>query len=105
MQASTVKQALKIGAKVAQAGMEAERLRESVTNAVEDTVKSTRRAIKQGQHAVEDLVDEATYAVKRHPLPSVGLTLGIGFALGTMFGLVLSRFKVTQRCSASQGTQ
>lgn len=102
MQASTVKQAIKIGAKVAQTGVEAERLRnhvtEAVTHTVEDTVNSAKRAVKHGQYVVEDLVDEATYSVKRHPLQAVGLTLGVGFVLGTMFGVALSRLKLTTRC-------
>jgi ElaB/YqjD/DUF883 family membrane-anchored ribosome-binding protein len=105
MQASTVKQAVKVGAKVAQVGIEAERLRDTVTHAVEDTVKSAQRAAKQGRYAVEDLVDEATYTVKRHPLQSVGLTLGIGFAVGTMFGLALSRLNFTTCCGDTKDAQ
>ena len=97
MQASAVKEAVKMGAKVAQVGIEAERLKETVTHAVEDTVNAAKRAAKQGRYAVEDLVDEATYSVKRHPLQSVGLTLGIGFAIGTMFGLAFARVKFTNR--------
>ena len=103
MQASTVKQAVKLGAKVVQVGSEAERLRDTVTQAVEDTVKSAKRAAKQGREAVEDLVDEATYSIKRHPRQAVGLTLGVGFALGTLFGLALSRLKwATRRCDATE---
>lgn len=102
MQTSAVKQAIKTGAKIAQIGIEAERLKDTVTNAVEDSVKAAKRATRQGRHAVEDLVDEATYSVKRHPLQSVGLTAGIGFALGAMFGLALSRVKLTKGSCCAQ---
>lgn len=103
MQTSAVKQAIKAGAKVAQIGIEAERLKDTVTNAVEDSVNATKRAVKKGRYAVEDLVDEATYSVKRHPLQSIGITVGIGFALGTMFGLALSRVKLTKgHCCAEE---
>ena len=98
MQTSAVKQAVKVGAKVAQVGIEAERLKDTMTHAVEDTVNAAERAAKQGRYAVEDFVDETTYSIKRHPLQAVGLTLGIGFALGTLFGLALSRLKFTTRC-------
>lgn len=105
MQASTVKQAIKMGAKVAQVGIEAERLKDTMTNAVEDTVTAAKRAAKQGRYAVEDFVDEATYSIKRHPLTSVGLTLGVGFVLGATFGLALSRLKLTTRCCDTPSTE
>lgn len=101
MQATAVKQAIKVGAKVARAGFEAERFKDSVSHAVEDTVSAAKRAAKQGRYAVEDFVDEATYSVKRHPLQSVGLTFGIAFTLGAMCGLALSRTKlISGRCCA-----
>lgn len=104
MQAATVKQAIKVGAKVAHAGFEAERFKDKVSHAVEDTVTAAKRAAKQGRYAVEDLVDEATYSVKRHPLQSVGLTFGIAFALGAMCGLALARTKlIGDRCCAKEG--
>ena len=103
MQTSAVKQAVKTGAKIAQIGIEAERLKDTVTNAVEDGVNAAKRAAKQGRYAVEDLVDEATYTVKRRPLQSIGITIGIGFALGTMFGLALSRVKFSSgSCCAEE---
>ncbi len=103
MQTSAVKQAVKTGAKIAQIGIEAERLKDTVTHAVEDSVKAAQRAAKHGRYAVEDFVDEATYSVKRHPLQSIGITVGIGFALGTMFGLALSRVKLSNSsCCAEE---
>ena len=102
MQTSAVKQAVKTGAKIAQIGIEAERLKDTVTHAVEDSVKAAQRAAKQGRYAVEDLVDEATYTVKRRPLQSIGITIGIGFALGAMFGLALSRVKFTKGCGGTE---
>ncbi|HEX4948153.1 MAG TPA: hypothetical protein VFZ34_15885 [Blastocatellia bacterium] len=105
MQTSAVKQAVKIGAQVAHVGLEAERMKERMTHAVEDTVKAAKRAAKQGRYAVEDLVDEAAHTVKRHPLQSVGWTLGVGFAIGTLFGLALSRMKFPTRCCESDVNQ
>ena len=104
MQTSAVKQAVKTGAKIAQIGIEAERLKDTVTNAMEDSVNAAKHAAKQGRYAVEDLVDEATYTVKRHPLQSIGITIGVGFALGTMFGLALSRVKLTNSSCCAEET-
>lgn len=105
MQTSTVKQAVKLGAKVVEVGSNAERLRDTVTQTFEDTVKSAKRATKQGREVIEDLVDDTIYSVKRHPVQAVGVTLGVGFALGTLFGLAMSRLKFTTRCCESEGNQ
>ena len=68
-------------------GREASRFKGTVTDAVEDSLVSARRAVKRGYSSAEDLVDEATHRIKRYPLGSV---LG-AFAIGVFAGWVLFR--------------
>jgi len=81
--------------KIAQAGENIERLRKKVTNAVEDKYDDARRAIRRGRHAAEDmagdLVNEATYRIKRDPLNSVAITFGVGLGMGVLIGWLIKR--------------
>ncbi len=65
---------------------EVTRIRETVTEAVDDGVKSAVRALKQGRHAAEDAIDDARHTVKQNPLQSVGLV----FVVGVLAGWVVS---------------
>jgi len=58
---------------------------------VEDGINAAKRAVKQGRHAAEDLVDDAEYQVKHHPLSAVGVSFGIGLGLGAVIGILLTR--------------
>ena len=57
-----------------------------VNDACDDFVRKSRRAVKAGRGAAEDLVDHAEHTVKRYPKSAVatGFTTGIivGFCLG-----------------------
>ena len=61
---------------------EVSRIRETVTEAVDDGVKSAVRALKQGRHAAEDAIDDARHTVKQNPLQSVGLVFVVGVLAG-----------------------
>ena len=65
---------------------EVTRIRETVTEAVDDGVKSAVRALKQGRHAAEDAIDDARHTVKQKPLQSVCLV----FVIGVLAGWVIS---------------
>ncbi|HJZ68310.1 MAG TPA: hypothetical protein VKF81_09330 [Blastocatellia bacterium] len=68
-------------------GREASRFKGTVTDAVEDSLVSAKRAVKRGYSSAEDLVDEASHQIKRYPLSSV-----IGaFAVGAFVGWLLFR--------------
>lgn len=68
-------------------GREASRLKGVVSDTVEDSIVSARRAVKRGYGSAEDLVDEAAHSIKRYPLGSV-----IGaFAIGAFAGWLLFR--------------
>ena len=67
------------------------RLKEAVADEVEDGIATTKRSLKQGRRAAEDLVDDAEHHVKKHPLGTLGMSFGVGMGLGTVIGFLLRR--------------
>jgi ElaB/YqjD/DUF883 family membrane-anchored ribosome-binding protein len=65
---------------------EVSKIKSTVTEAVDDGVRSAVRAIKQGRNAAEDVMDDARRSVKRNPLQTVGVV----FAVGVLAGCALS---------------
>jgi ElaB/YqjD/DUF883 family membrane-anchored ribosome-binding protein len=53
---------------------------------LEDTKDAAKRLWKHGSYALEDTVSELVHNVKKHP---IGF-LGLAFAAGAVFGLLLS---------------
>ena len=51
---------------------EVSRFKETVTDAVDEGVKSAIRTIKQGRNAAEDAIHDTRHAVKQSPLPGNG---------------------------------
>jgi ElaB/YqjD/DUF883 family membrane-anchored ribosome-binding protein len=69
---------------------EVKRVKEAVADAVDNGAVASRRAVKGGRRAAEDLVDDAEYAVKQHPLSALGVSFGIGMGLGAVIGVLLA---------------
>lgn len=91
MKAEVLGKAIEVGAAVAQRRAGSGCLKETVADAVEDGISAAKRAVKQGRRAAEDLVDDAEYQVKQHPLSSVGVSFGVGLGLGAVIGALLAR--------------
>lgn len=85
-----LKKTIQAGAQVAQAGVDASRLKATVDHAVEDGVIAAKRLAKRGRYAVEDFVDEAEHRVKREPFRAVGTALAIGLGIGLVVGWLAS---------------
>ena len=66
-------------------------MKEAVADAVEERINTAKRAVKQGRRAADDLVDDAEYQVKQHPLSTLGVSFGIGLGLGAVIGILLAR--------------
>ena len=60
---------------------EVSRLQSVVTDAVNDGFKTAMKTIEQGREAAEDMVDDATRAIRRNPR-----AMGIAFAAGVVLG-------------------
>jgi ElaB/YqjD/DUF883 family membrane-anchored ribosome-binding protein len=74
-----------------QLGAEVKRVKEAVSDAVDNGIVAAKRAVKQGRRAAEDLVDDAEYRVKQHPFSSLGISFGVGVGLGAAIGILLAR--------------
>jgi len=84
MRENLLKKTIQTGAQAAYAGLDAARVKAKVQDALDDSVTSARRAVKQGRHAAEDFLDEATYCIKKNPLSAVGVSFWAGFGLGAI---------------------
>jgi ElaB/YqjD/DUF883 family membrane-anchored ribosome-binding protein len=90
-QSNLLNKALHVGERVAQAGVEASRLKGAAAHAMEDAVTEAKRLVKRTRNAAEDLVDDAAHQIKHDPLRSVGISLAIGLGVGMLTGWLLSR--------------
>ncbi len=79
-----------VGVAAAQLGAGVERVKDAVADALDDRINATKRAVKQGRRAVEDLVDDGAYQVKRHPVGALGISFAIGLGLGAVIGTLLA---------------
>lgn len=91
MKAEILDKVADVGAAAAQFGAEAGRVKEAVADAVDDGIYTAKRAVKQGRRAAEDLIDDAEYQVKQHPLSALGVSFGIGLGLGAVIGVLMAR--------------
>jgi hypothetical protein len=57
-----------------------------IVSAVGDYAHGTRRAVRRGRLAAEELIDEAAHSIKQRPLQAVALTFGLAFGTGVLFG-------------------
>ena len=63
-------------------GREASRLRGVVTDVVDDSVVNARRAVRHGRNSAEEMIDEVSHQIKRHPLRSMLCSLAVGALAG-----------------------
>ena len=71
--------------RVDEALREVSRIKSTVTEAVDDGVRSATRAIKRGSHAAEDMIDETKHTIKQKPFQAVGIVFAVGVLLGSVF--------------------
>ena len=77
--------------KLARLGSEAGHLTSTVTNAAEYGITAARRRFRKGWRTAEDLADDATIAMRRHPLASAGIAFGVAFGVGTLAAWLVRR--------------
>lgn len=76
-----------------------------IVSAVEDYADGTRRAVRRGRHAAEDLIDEASRGIKQRPLQTVALTFGLAFGTGVVFGWIASRTRENHAATGRSGSK
>jgi len=83
--------ALKFGADVSQAAVEAVRLKKVTSEAFDGGLHMARRLAKRGRHAAEDMLDDAAHRIKREPLRSVSTCFAVGIGVGVLSGWLMTR--------------
>jgi ElaB/YqjD/DUF883 family membrane-anchored ribosome-binding protein len=61
-----------------------------VNDACDDFIRKSKRAVKAGRGAAEDLVGHAEHTVKRHPKSAVATGVMTGIIVGFCLGWVLA---------------
>ena len=70
---------------------EVSRIKTVVSEAVEDGVKSAVKAIEQGRHTAEDILDDAKHKVKQRPFEAMGIVFAVGVLTGACLTWVSTR--------------
>lgn len=66
------------------------RIKTVVTDAMDDGIKSARKAAKQGKAFAQDTIQDARYAIKRKPIQSAGIVFAAGVAFGSLLTWMFS---------------
>ena len=93
---SRMSDALETAGRIAEVGIDLGLLKKRLENAVEDAVLEAERMAKHGRHAMEDVIEDTTYWVRKNPWQSVGYTAGAAFGIGLCVGWFTSR--LSTRC-------
>lgn len=68
-----------------------EKTGEQLADVLEDGAAAARRAARRVNNAAEDLVDNTSHTIKRHPLAVVGAAIAVAFASGMLVGRTTNR--------------
>ena len=82
---------LKVPSSVEDTLREVSKIKEMVTDAVEDGVKTALKAIKQGRYAAEDAISDARHTVRQKPFQAIGIVFAAGVLTGALVGWLVSR--------------
>ncbi len=63
----------------------------AMAEAIDEGVDVIKHAVKRGGDAAEELMDDTTQRVKRHPIESMAATFAVGVLVGTFIGWLASR--------------
>jgi ElaB/YqjD/DUF883 family membrane-anchored ribosome-binding protein len=70
---------------------EVSRIKEVVTEAVEDGVKQAVKAYKDGRQSADDIIHDTKRMVKQKPLEAVGIVFAVGVLTGALLTWAGSR--------------
>lgn len=70
---------------------QASRATSAIADAIEDGVEVVKRAAKQGGAAAEDLLNETSEHIQRHPVLTIAATLAMGITTGALIGWMIRR--------------
>jgi hypothetical protein len=79
------------GEQIAETAKAAGRLTSAMAEAVEDSIGAAKRVAKQAGDAAEELFDDTTKRLQRHPVETVVGSMVVGLALGIVVGWLIAR--------------
>jgi len=63
----------------------------AIADAIQDGTGAVRRAAKQGGDAAEEILNDTTERIQRHPVLTVATSFAVGLTAGTLIGWMLRR--------------
>jgi ElaB/YqjD/DUF883 family membrane-anchored ribosome-binding protein len=79
------------GEQIAETARTASRMTSAMAEAVEEGLGAARRVAKQAGDAAEELFDDTTKRLERHPTETVIVSIAMGFTIGVVVGWLISR--------------
>ncbi len=76
---------------VAQSIRKLSRATSAMADAIEEGTRVIKHAVKQSGDTAEELLDDATMRVKRHPMETMAATFTLGVLVGGFLGWLVSR--------------
>lgn len=76
---------------IAESAHQASRATSAVADAIGNGVGVLRRAAKQSGDAAEELLNDTTQRIQRHPVLTVATTFAVGFTAGAFLGWMIKR--------------
>jgi len=90
---SRMSAALETAGKIAEVGVDFRLLKKRLGNAVDDAVLEAEGMAKHGRRAMEGVMEDTTYWIKKNPWQSVGYVAGAAFGIGLCLGWFSSRVR------------
>jgi ElaB/YqjD/DUF883 family membrane-anchored ribosome-binding protein len=81
----------KVSEQIAHSAQRISKAAETFADVLDEGIGVAKRAVKHSGDAFEELMDDNTQRIKRHPLETVAMTFAIGFSVGMMFGWLMKR--------------
>jgi ElaB/YqjD/DUF883 family membrane-anchored ribosome-binding protein len=79
------------GEQIAETARKASRATSAVADAIEDGLGAARRVAKQGGDAAEELFDDTTKRLQRHPIETIVVTFAVGVTAGIAICWMMKR--------------
>lgn len=79
------------GDQIADSARAASRLSSAMAEAMEESLEAARRVAKQAGDACEEIFDDTTKRLQRHPVETVIGSMVVGLALGILVGWLIAR--------------
>ena len=76
---------------IAETARTASRMTSALADAVEEGMGAARRVVKQAGDAAEELFDDTTKRLQRHPVETVVSSLAVGICIGVVVGWLIGR--------------